>query len=90
MKTQFWKVTLGNSYHINMVLIYNRMDCCQERINEAEVWADKHICGKVFYEANRQTYSVSCNGVKASEVSVKLSTGNYLSLSEVQVFGKWV
>lgn len=71
-----------------MVLIYNRMDCCQNRINNAEVWADNTMCGRVMYEANKQTYSVACNGVKAKEVSVKLSTGDYLSLAEVQVFGK--
>ena len=47
------------------------------------------MCGKIMYIANKQTYSVPCNGVKANEVSVKLSTGNYLSLAEVQVFGEF-
>ena len=47
------------------------------------------MCGRIMYRPNKQTYSVPCNGVKAKEVSVKLSTGNYLSLAEVQVFGKF-
>ena len=72
-----------------MVLLYNRMDCCQDRLNGAEVWAGNHMCGRIMYRPNKQTYSVPCNGVKAKEVSVKLSTGNYLSLAEVQVFGKF-
>ena len=70
-----------------MVLVYNRMDCCQNRINGAEVWAGNHRCGRIMYEHNRQTYAIACNGVKAKVVSVKLSTGEYLSLAEVQVIG---
>ena len=32
-----WRVDLLDQYDVNSVLIYNRLDCCQERINGAKV-----------------------------------------------------
>ena len=37
IKNNWWKVDLYKKYAINMVIVYNRRDCCQGRINGAEV-----------------------------------------------------
>ena len=36
-RNNWWIVDLFDDYKINMVVIYNRRDCCQNRINGAEV-----------------------------------------------------
>ena len=68
------------------MVVYNRIDCCQDRINGAEVWAGKELCGTINYRKNVNSYAISCQGVLASTVRVSLKKG-YLSLAEVQVFG---
>ena len=82
----FWEVNLGKERHINLVVVYNRIDCCQNRINGAIVWAGKHKCGTIHYRRNIKSYFINCNGVEASTVRVTLDK-EYLSLAEVQVFG---
>jgi hypothetical protein len=34
---QWWQVDLGNNYEINQIQIYNRRDCCPERLNSSKV-----------------------------------------------------
>ena len=85
---QWWRVELGATYHVNLVLIYNRLDnCCQTRINGAKVYAGSESCGFVRWVKNRHVYAVSCNGAKANYVKITLEN-EYLQLAEVQVFGK--
>ena len=53
------------------------------------MWAGKHKCGAVHWVKGKHVYVIPCNGVQAKEVTVRLPTGNYLSLAEVQVFGEY-
>ena len=79
---------LGATYHINLVLIYNRLDgCCESRINGAQVYAGTNKCGFVRWVKGRHVYAVSCSGSTADHVTVTLEN-EYLQLAEVQVFGK--
>ena len=79
---------LGGTHHINLVVIYNRLDnCCQTRINGAKVYAGTELCGFVRWIKNRHAYVISCNGATADHVQVK-HENEYLTLAEVQVFGK--
>ena len=86
-KIPWWRVTLAKAYHINLVLVYNRMDCCHNRIHGATVYAGNKKCGTIHWAKGKHVYTIACNGIKAKTVTIKLPTGNYLSLAEVQVFG---
>ena len=52
-----------------------------------QVYIDNYKCGQIFYVPKVNNYWVSCNGQKGSKVKVTL-TGDFLSLAEVQVYGK--
>jgi len=81
-----WSVNLLDQYTVNSVVIYNRRDCCQPRINGAKVLVDGELCGAVAYEAGVDVYTIDCEGRVGSEVMVTLA-GDYLTLCEVQVIG---
>lgn len=82
----FWEVNLGKARNINLVVVYNRVDCCQNRINGVTVWAGKEKCGTISYRKSKKAYFINCNGIVAS--TVRLTKNNdYLSLAEVEVFG---
>lgn len=88
----WWEVDLGHQSMISSILIYNRLDCCKERLSNFEL--------NVFDYAHRLVKSVP-NGAKVKEkyehhfepqpigryVQVQLQQTDYLSLAEVQVFG---
>merc|ERR1711977_457340 len=46
-KNNWWKLEFDSPVSVNAVKIYNRMDCCQNRINGAEVYAGEVLCGKI-------------------------------------------
>ena len=78
---------MGKKYNINLGVVYNRVDCCHNRINGAVVYAGSHKCGTIKYIHRQHAYFIPCSGVKADNVKIVLK-GNYLQLAEVQVFGK--
>lgn len=45
---------------VDNVVIYNRQDCCQNRINGAEVWVGTTKCGTVVYAASVSMYKIQC------------------------------
>ncbi|WP_140798462.1 discoidin domain-containing protein [Myxococcus xanthus] len=86
----WWQVDLQASHLISNVVLYNRTDCCSDRLQNFRVrisedgttWQDHPFAGV----APRRT-SLSINS-KARYVRVQLgNTNNPLSLAEVQVFG---
>ena len=85
MKIEFLQVTL-----------FNRMDCCSERLNNAEVYVmdsptgmNKQKCGKVDSARGRAKIDIPCiPGVLYGRyVRVEIPSG-ILTLCEVQVWGK--
>ncbi|KAI8514163.1 hypothetical protein Bbelb_084870 [Branchiostoma belcheri] len=90
-----WWVDLGQPYAIGRVTIFNRMDCCPERLNpfnihigDSDQVRENPRCGD-----DHQLYvkwpsiSVSCQGMKGRYVGVRLpGCRRVLSLCEVQVF----
>ena len=82
----WWQVDLEDNYHVNFVVIHNRMDCCQNRIDGAEVYVANYRCGRVFYIPGRNIYYIPCNGATGRTVKITLAH-NYLHMAEVQVFG---
>ena len=85
-KNSWWEVDLQSSYPVYLVVIHNRWDCCQNRIDGAVVKVDKEVCGTVKYKKGVSVYPISCGGVKGSVVRIE-QPKNYLTLAEVQVFG---
>ena len=82
----WWKVSLGNKYAIDRVVVWNRADCCQGRLNHFEVLVNSRVCGKV--GTAKRSNTIRCNGAQGTSVTVRLRGNNYLTLCEVQVFGR--
>jgi len=80
----WWKVDMQQKYSIGQVIVYNRADCCQNRLNKFSVYADAHKCGTVAVAKNSNT--IDCFGQQAQSVKVALSGNNYLTLCEVEVY----
>jgi endonuclease/exonuclease/phosphatase family metal-dependent hydrolase len=87
----WWKVDLGGSFYVEEVVIFNRTDCCGDRLSNfhvdyldasGKVLAAKTYTGKAGVETS---FDLAVQGVYA--VRVQLNGTNPLSLAEVQVFG---
>ena len=83
-KNNWWQVDLLHKYPIHLVVIHNRWDCCQKRIDGAEVWVGKKKCGTVKYLPGVHVYPINCKGAKGRIIKV-VQKKNYLTLAEVQV-----
>ncbi|XP_035668594.1 uncharacterized protein LOC118410853 [Branchiostoma floridae] len=89
-----WWVDLGQSYMIKRVEIYNRMDCCSERLNpfnihigsSSTVTSNPKCGGDHQIDVNQPSISVSCQGMTGRYVGVRLPGSRTLTLCEVQVF----
>ena len=87
----WWQVTLAKVYKIDAVTIFNRRDCCGDRIVRAQIWVGKD--GK-FEECATVTKTIavsekfSCKkGLEGNVVKITQDK-NVLTLCEVQVFGQ--
>ncbi|CAH1253107.1 PKD1L3 [Branchiostoma lanceolatum] len=90
-----WWVDLGQSYMVVSVVIFNRRDCCPERLNpfnihigdSDQVSTNPQCGGDHQIGLSEDSISVSCQGMKGRYVAVRLP-GPYrvLTLCEVQVF----
>ena len=83
----WWRVDLGRPHHIGHVRIWNRTDCCSNRINGAKVYAGGRLCGVVRYRKGKRFQDVHCRGKVARYVVIK-QPHNYLTLCEVEVYGR--
>jgi len=87
----WWKVDLHFFYSINTIVIWNRIDCCMDRLDNAEIkiyiddiLVDTKNLG-VMGDTRKKEFSYS--GIIGNIVKVQLPGENYLNLAEVQVFG---
>ena len=94
----WWMVDLGEEYLIQNIHIYNRTDCCPERLN-----ATVAVTATEGWPSNSVAFSVGINGRNGKEaiqvlsrsgspvygryVYVALTQADYLSLAEVEVLG---
>ncbi|XP_060567410.1 fucolectin-like [Ruditapes philippinarum] len=90
----FWEVDLGKAYFINHVIIYNRGDCCSNRLREVELYIGLKTETYKIYGFHEgvvgPTYTFQLeNTVLGRWVRITRipSVIDYLSLCEVQVFG---
>ena len=91
----WWQVDLLDTYEINSIDLWNRTDCCSDRLsnftvsildaNNVTVWSD------VYYSTGGTfTPSMTINPVDSvlgQYVKVQLNGTNYLQLAEVMVWG---
>lgn len=89
----WWQVDLGSRYAINQVKIWNRTDCCAERLTNFSIKVSDTP-----FDGTAPVYSTPFAGQAGSPsvislnstgryVRVQLAGTNYLSLAEVEVFG---
>lgn len=72
----WWMVDLGAVYNIGSVRLWNRTDCCGERLSNFQLLVSENAIASDDPRAARGRY-----------VRVQLMGKNYLSLAEVEVFG---
>lgn len=98
----WWQVNLGKSSRIDLIQLWNRTDCCTDRLQNFHVLisasdmtgrslADLLSDPKVIQRKVSATTAVSTIGIPVNGlgqyVRVQLAGQNFLSLAEVQVFG---
>ena len=91
----WWQVDLGSKKNINEIIIYNRIDCCANRLSNYQVSiSDKadfstHTYQQDFHVAPNPKTNIKLDapGKQGRYVRIQLLDKNYLSLSEVQVIG---
>ncbi|MCH2586226.1 MAG: lamin tail domain-containing protein, partial [Planctomycetes bacterium] len=91
----WWEVYLRETFTIEEIVLWNRLDCCSERLTNFTV--------RILDEDREETYeetflsdgsqmdgsSFAIGGIEAGGRYVRVSLpGQYLSLAEVQVFGQ--
>jgi hypothetical protein len=86
--TPWWQVDLGVSHAIGTVIVYNRTDCCSERLSDFDVWVGDgtnwtRIGGIIGQAPPRTVFTTTTPG---RLVKVQLRGTEYLSLAEVQVY----
>ena len=88
----WWEVDLAGYYLIDDIKVYNRKDCCSDRLDNfdviitndgEEVWKYQQT-GKALEVTD---IDVPAN-IQGNKVKVQLRRKNYLSLAEVEVFGE--
>jgi hypothetical protein len=92
---QWWAVDLGSERVVNKVKIWNRTDCCSERLSNFKVlaWNANEFAWKdvsalwTDSTAGVPFFDVPINMVKTQYVMIAKMDENYLSLAEVEVLG---
>jgi len=69
---------------VSRVRIYNRKDCCQDRIRHAEVKVGGQLCGIV--QSTAAVIDISCPSPLSGNL-VTVKTKNLLNLMQVEIFG---
>ncbi|XP_052459321.1 uncharacterized protein LOC128017801 [Carassius gibelio] len=91
----WWRLDLMKTYSVNRVTITNRPDCCESRINGAEIRIgnvssnvySNPVCAVVSTIPAGATYSYSCDGMEGRYVFVSIpETSMVLTLCEVGVY----
>ncbi len=100
----WWQVDLGTSAKLDSIVVWNRTDCCGTRLSDYWVFVSDTpflpsdtpatLQGRPGTFSSHQTSapspsaSIQASGAEGRYVRVQLSGSGYLSLAEVQVFGR--
>jgi hypothetical protein len=91
----WWQVDLGGARNINQIIIYNRTDCCADRLSNYRVSISNkadfstHIYQQDFHDTPKpkKAIKLGAQSKQGRYVRIQLLDKNYLSLAEVQVMG---
>jgi len=78
-------IDLGGFFKIHSVKVWNRIDCCQDRLGVL-IFADEELIGGI-YEAKRQYNFNAKDKVYARKIYLKQTRPLAMNYIEVQVFG---
>lgn len=97
--TAWWQVDLEYLYEITSIVIVNRQDCCQERLNDfyirlidadgSTIVDEQHITTAVASGATGKTYNgwAENNLARYVRVYMPYKEDGYLHMAEVKVYG---
>lgn len=86
----WWQLALAAPAFIDGIRVWNRTDCCSERLSDYTVslWRQGALVASQSFAGTSPTMaSFSFAQIQADTVRVQLTGENYLGLAEVQVFG---
>ncbi|XP_066518437.1 fucolectin-1-like [Hoplias malabaricus] len=92
----WWRVDLLAQYQISSVVITNRVDCCPQRIDGAEIRIGNSLendgnnnprCAVIKYTSDSSSYNFSCNMIGRYVNVIIPQNGTTLTLCEVEVYG---
>jgi len=81
----WWRLTFDEERWICSIILYNRMDCCQSRLDGVTVYVGDTLVGTVNYIDGQQSYEF-VNVEEFNNTITINSGGEALSLAEVEVF----
>ena len=91
-ESPWWSVDLDRTMEVKSVTVFNRGDCCGDRLNGFEVkvgdsskWAKNAACGGQHSISQGESVSVDCEGKKGRFVSVVVPRKTTLHLCEVRI-----
>lgn len=93
----WWEVAFASVQEINQILIFNRTDCCSNRIDTfsvrlydsggSEVWSDtNNTFTPTITGTNLSGMQIDAPGVLAKRLRVQLDGTNYLHVAEVEAY----
>ncbi len=95
----YWQVDLGGVYDIDTIELFNRTDCCRERLHDffvfyspdpfanrgaSETFQQQNVQGRTVF-GQAQDHHVIQLGKKVRYLRIQLADTGYLSLAEVKV-----
>lgn len=86
----WWAVNLGASHDISKVRLWNRTDCCADRLTDFYVMYINESGGEIFRTLHAGSTAeyidvpIAVTGV--SQIKIQLAGAGFLSLAEVEVF----
>jgi len=84
----WWMVSLAEKSYVAYIRIYNRVDCCGDRLNGATIYLDDLKIGVVAYVSGQQPYTFMV-GNYGTMVKVIVPGGNkVVSLAELEIYGR--
>uniref|UniRef100_A0A1I8J542 FTP domain-containing protein n=1 Tax=Macrostomum lignano TaxID=282301 RepID=A0A1I8J542_9PLAT len=86
-KSQWWQADLAQQFRITAVRIFNRQDCCAERLNKFTLLVDDVECARVDVAQSFSIKTVSCLGYGSRVRLVSRLRGVAFSLCEVELLG---
>jgi poly(beta-D-mannuronate) lyase len=90
----WWEVTLGGASLISKIDIWNRTDCCANRLDSFDLFILE--AGQIVWQLLNNSYLIASpeatflpsQPIMGDSVKIQLGTFNYLSLAEVQVWSE--